>query len=335
MATLDDELRHRNGCDDDVVDEKRESEERCHQSPRQRVDSLQHEQERGERPQPRDENDCPAVKKRLRGVGDNECWNEQETGNAGDPLKAARSATQLCDSARHQDVPRNHRDREGEVNRPEQPVRAHRAKLDTLAHARKQIRALTSGGTHRDRSILFARMSRRALFNLPNTMSLSRVVLALAFVLVSEPWDRIALIAVAAFTDFMDGWLVRHEKTESTAGALLDPIADRIFVFVAISTYLVEGQLTTAQYFIFLTRDLATAAGFIVAKIIPTLRPAVFRARMLGKIVTVVQLITLVAIVAMPEVTEALVLIIGLVSAASIVDYTIALWRGRARSSAA
>jgi phosphatidylglycerophosphate synthase len=173
------------------------------------------------------------------------------------------------------------------------------------------------------------------MFNLPNTMSLSRVVLALAFVLVSEPWDRIALIAVAAFTDFMDGWLARHEKTESTAGALLDPIADRIFVFVAISTYLVEGQLTTAQYFIFLTRDLATAVGFIVAKIIPTLRPAVFRARMLGKIVTVVQLITLVTIIVMPELTDALIMTIGVVSAASIVDYTIALWRGRARSSAA
>jgi phosphatidylglycerophosphate synthase len=178
-------------------------------------------------------------------------------------------------------------------------------------------------------------MGRRALFNLPNTISLSRVVLALAFVLVSEPWDRIALIAVAGFTDFMDGWLARHEKSESSTGALLDPLADRIFVLVAISTYLVEGQLTTAQYFIFLTRDLATAAGFIVAKIIPTLRPAVFRARMLGKIVTVLQLITLVVIVLMPEVTDMLIVTIGAVSIASIVDYTIALWRGRAPSSAA
>jgi phosphatidylglycerophosphate synthase len=156
-------------------------------------------------------------------------------------------------------------------------------------------------------------------------------VLALAFVLVSEPWDRIALIAVAGFTDFIDGWLARHEKTESTAGALLDPLADRVFVFVAISTYLVEGLLTTGQYFVFLTRDLATAVGFIVAKIIPTLRPAVFRARMLGKIVTVVQLITLVVMIVMPELTRALILTIGIVSAASIVDYTIALWRGRAR----
>jgi CDP-diacylglycerol---glycerol-3-phosphate 3-phosphatidyltransferase len=174
-------------------------------------------------------------------------------------------------------------------------------------------------------------MNRSALFTLPNTVSLSRVVLALAFVLVSEPWDRIALIAVAGFTDFIDGWLARHEKSESTAGALLDPLADRIFVFVAISTYLVEGLLTTGQYFIFLTRDLATAAGFVVAKIIPTLRPAVFRARMLGKIVTVVQMITLVTIIVMPELTDSLILTIGIISLASIVDYTIALWRGRTR----
>jgi phosphatidylglycerophosphate synthase len=174
-------------------------------------------------------------------------------------------------------------------------------------------------------------MKRSALFTLPNTISLSRVVLALAFVLVSEPWDRIALIAVAGFTDLIDGWLARREKSESSTGALLDPLADRVFVFVAISTYLVEGLLTTGQYFIFLTRDLATAVGFIVAKIIPTLRPAVFRARMLGKIVTVMQLITLVAIIVVPELTNVLVLTIGIVSAASIVDYTIALWRGRAR----
>ncbi|MDQ6688979.1 MAG: CDP-alcohol phosphatidyltransferase family protein [Gemmatimonadota bacterium] len=174
-------------------------------------------------------------------------------------------------------------------------------------------------------------MNRSGLYTLPNMISLSRVVLALAFVLVSEPWDRIALIAAAGFTDLMDGWLARREKSESTTGALLDPLADRIFVLVAISTYLIEGQLTTGQYFIFLTRDLATAVGFVVAKVIPTLRPAVFRARMLGKIVTVVQLVTLVAIIVVPELTNVLVMTIGIISIASIVDYTIALWRGRAR----
>lgn len=175
----------------------------------------------------------------------------------------------------------------------------------------------------------------RSLVTLPNTISMSRVLLALAFVLVPNAWARVVLIAVAGFTDFMDGWLARHGKTESTAGALIDPLADRIFVFVAISTYLVEGQLTTGQYFLFLTRDIATAVGFLVAKIIPTLRPAVFRARMLGKIVTVLQLIALLTIPILPELTDILIVTIAVVSAASIVDYTIALWRGRARSTVA
>jgi phosphatidylglycerophosphate synthase len=175
----------------------------------------------------------------------------------------------------------------------------------------------------------------RSLLTLPNTISLSRVLLALAFVLVSQPMARVGLIAVAGLTDFMDGWLARHEKTVTTAGALIDPLADRIFVFVAISTYLVEGALTTGQYFLFLTRDIATAVGFLVAKIIPTLRPAVFRARMLGKIVTVLQLVALITILILPELTDFLIASIAVVSAASIVDYTIALWRGRARSTVA
>ena len=175
----------------------------------------------------------------------------------------------------------------------------------------------------------------RSLITLPNTISLSRVLLALAFVVSSDPRGRVILIVVAGITDFMDGWLARHEKTESTAGALLDPLADRIFVFVAISTYLVEGLLTTGQYFLFLTRDIATAVGFLVAKIIPTLRPAVFRARLLGKIVTVVQLVALVAIPIVPELTDILIVTIAVISAASVVDYSIALWRGRTRSTVA
>jgi hypothetical protein len=38
-----------------------------------------------------------------------------------------------------------------------------------------------------------------------------------------------------------------------------------------------------------------------------------------------------VAIIVMPELTDFLILSIGIFSVASIVDYSIALWRGRAR----
>ncbi|HWL39678.1 MAG TPA: CDP-alcohol phosphatidyltransferase family protein [Gemmatimonadaceae bacterium] len=174
-------------------------------------------------------------------------------------------------------------------------------------------------------------MTRGAVFTLPNSISMSRLVLALGFVLIAGTWERVAIIVVAGITDFMDGWLARHEKAESETGALIDPLADRIFAFVAITVYLVEGRFTPGQYLIFLSRDIATAVGFLVAKIIPWLRPAVFRARMLGKLVTVLQLVALVAVLVTPAYTTPLVIGIGILSAAAIVDYTVALWRGRAR----
>jgi hypothetical protein len=45
----------------------------------------------------------------------------------------------------------------------------------------------------------------------------------------------------------------------------------------------------------------------------------------------VIQLITLVTIIVLPETTSFMILTIGVISLASIVDYTGALWRGRTR----
>ncbi len=168
--------------------------------------------------------------------------------------------------------------------------------------------------------------------NLPNLVSLSRLVLAVAFVAIADDGVRVALVVAAGFTDFLDGWLARRHKTFSSMGALIDPIADRAFVLTALSVYLYDGKITTPEYFIVLSRDLATAIGFFVARIIPWLRPAVFQARMLGKSVTVLQLTLLVLVVLWPAPVRFLVIAIGVLSAASIVDYTLALWN-RARDA--
>jgi len=169
------------------------------------------------------------------------------------------------------------------------------------------------------------------LWNVPNVISLSRMGLAVAFVVLHDPLARIVLVAIAAVTDFLDGFIARVANQRSVAGALIDPIADRIFVLAAVSAFLFDGLLTTGQYFIFLSRDLATAIGFIVARIIPWLRPVRFRARLLGKGVTVLQLATLMAVLLFPQATTGLIVAIGLLSAMSILDYTLALWRARAR----
>ena len=95
-------------------------------------------------------------------------------------------------------------------------------------------------------------------WTVPNAISLSRFVLAVAFLLMPHPASRVVLILAAALTDFLDGFVARISHAKSQSGALIDPIADRTFVLAAVSAYLFDGLLTTGQYFIFISRDLAT-----------------------------------------------------------------------------
>lgn len=172
---------------------------------------------------------------------------------------------------------------------------------------------------------------RGPLFSLPNVVSMSRVVLAAGFVGAHGTDERLALVGVASVTDFLDGWLARRQNAASRWGALIDPIADRVFVLTAVTAFLVGGQLATWQYFVLLARDFMTAVGFLVARLVPWLRPVEFKARYLGKVVTGLQLATFIAVLAHPPLVTPLVLAVGVASAAAIADYTYALWRARAR----
>lgn len=170
---------------------------------------------------------------------------------------------------------------------------------------------------------------RRALGTLPNLLSCSRLVLAAGFVAAGATEVRVGLIGAAAATDFLDGWLARRVRATSRWGALLDPVADRVFVLAAVATFLFTGKLGTGAYFILLMRDLATAVGFLVARIIPWLRRVPFQARVLGKVVTVLQLLTLAAVLVLGEAVPLLLAGVAVASVLSIADYTLALWRAR------
>lgn len=47
-------------------------------------------------------------------------------------------------------------------------------------------------------------------------------------------WFALVLFVVAALTDFVDGYLARAWKQESKIGAMLDPIADKAMVIIAL-----------------------------------------------------------------------------------------------------
>jgi len=172
--------------------------------------------------------------------------------------------------------------------------------------------------------------TRAGLRSVPNLISMSRVVLALGFVIAPNSDVRLEVVGLAAITDFLDGWLARRANWSTRWGALIDPMADRVFALVAVSTFLFTGALGTVGYFVMISRDLMTAVGFLVARSVPWLRPVTFKARFSGKLVTALQLATFVALLRWQAAVVPLIWCVGAASLWSIADYTIALWRGRA-----
>ncbi len=86
---------------------------------------------------------------------------------------------------------------------------------------------------------------RLGLWTVPNLLTLARIAaapaLALPFLLVPRPeadlW-ALGLFLAAAATDFLDGWLARRLGQESALGRVLDPIADKAMVVIALALVL-------------------------------------------------------------------------------------------------
>ena len=76
--------------------------------------------------------------------------------------------------------------------------------------------------------------------NLPNSLTLLRILLIPVFIAVFYgPIEYAGLLAsgvfgLAAFTDWLDGYLARRMKLESSFGAFLDPVADKLMVAAAL-----------------------------------------------------------------------------------------------------
>lgn len=172
------------------------------------------------------------------------------------------------------------------------------------------------------------RHSRAELRRLPNVLSLSRLLLAVLFIPAGRAL-RIVLILLAAVSDFLDGWLARRTHATTRWGALVDPIGDRLFVLVVIAVYVLDSELSVLEAVLFLLRDIATALGFLVARVVPSLRAVEFKARLPGKIVTVLQLVTLIAVVAGAHPLTPYIALVALAAVIAIVDYTHAVWRAR------
>lgn len=125
-------------------------------------------------------------------------------------------------------------------------------------------------------------------------ITLVRLPLAVAFPLVSGPAERIALLSLAAVTDLGDG-VVARRFGGSRIGAVLDPIVDKLFMASAFGVVLFSGALEWWEVVALLIRDIVLSIAFFAT--LAKGRGTAVPARLGGKAVTLLQLLTLLAFI--------------------------------------
>jgi CDP-diacylglycerol---glycerol-3-phosphate 3-phosphatidyltransferase len=120
-----------------------------------------------------------------------------------------------------------------------------------------RTRSSTGGATQ-------ANVQRRVFeLNLPNVLTLLRILLVpvLVAALVQEGGglDGIAaaVFAFASFTDALDGWIARRQKSVTTFGKLMDPLADKLLVTAALVSLVSLDRVSAWVAMVIIAREFA------------------------------------------------------------------------------
>lgn len=134
----------------------------------------------------------------------------------------------------------------------------------------------------------------RFTWNLPNALTLARlaavpVIGVLLFMQTTVARDlAAALFIAAAVTDFVDGAIARKRGITTELGALLDPIADKALITVALVGLSALGDLAWWVTVVILVREFG-----ITAVRLSVLRYGVIPASRGGKVKTVTQIVAI------------------------------------------
>jgi len=161
-----------------------------------------------------------------------------------------------------------------------------------------------------------------------DVLSVTRIPLAAAFLLVTHNGWRLAIVAAAAVTDLLDGPVARW-RGSSPYGLILDPIADKMFMAAAVGVVAFSGALEPYEIVGVLLRDIVATVAF--AATFFSHQPRAIPARWSGKAVTVAQILTLVAFLVNSPYLKPIAWATTIIAVFSIVDYLLAAPRAQRR----
>lgn len=82
-----------------------------------------------------------------------------------------------------------------------------------------------------------ARAGESRIWTIPNVLSMLRLALVpvfLTFIVIGDYVSALVVLVLASFTDLLDGYLARRLQQVTRLGQLLDPAADRLYIFAAL-----------------------------------------------------------------------------------------------------
>jgi len=133
------------------------------------------------------------------------------------------------------------------------------------------------------------------MMTIPNILSILRIPLALLF-FQSNPVFRVMAILLAMASDGLDGYIARKYHQISKLGTILDPLTDKLFVFVALAVLISEQRLTLWEASAMICRDFSVILFGIYLTITGKLSQYTFRSIVCGKVTTTFQFAVLLAL---------------------------------------
>ncbi len=165
--------------------------------------------------------------------------------------------------------------------------------------------------------------------NLPNKLTLLRVVMVPFFVLVllarpfgeASDWAALAIFVLASLTDLADGRIARKYHLITNFGKFMDPLADKLLVCSGMICLISLGRIPSWVVCIIVAREFVIS-GF---RLIAAEQGNVIAASYWGKFKTVFQMIMVILMIANVEalqlVTTAVMWIATALTVISLADY--------------